>query len=691
MYNPSPDNDDLEFVEILNVTDASINMANWKFTNGIDFTFGATTLPARGNLLVLRFDPNNPGNATKLAAFQAAYPNIPQGTILVGGYAGTIEGGVLNNGGETLRISRPDEPPANEPTFIPYILVDEVEYDDVAPWPTSPDGTGASLTRVNTTVVFGNEPTNWTGSAPTPGGLPLPGPTTDLVATATAANRIHLTWTDGSNNEAGFRIERFDGVGFVQVATTLPNVTSFDHVNLQSSINHTYRVRAFNTAGDGPSSQNASATTPQLATITGSNLDEDYHVTVEGTLLKIYENELPGGQPTYSSELAAMTGTLTINAGDGNDILTVDSGAQPSLGLKRLVYNAGAGSNNLVLQKGDERIDSTAAGGTLNTTVQAGSELTTDQLNQNGLTLADTARATLLAGGATSKLTSLNLAPGATLDITNNALVVDYTGASPVSDVRASILSARGGSGLGKLWNGTGITSSTAAQINATAPDSRSVGYAENALLPLGAYGDFRGQAVDATSVLIAYTRTADANLDGFVNNNDVTVVGANFAPVLPKHSWALGDFEFNGSVDNDDVTLLGVFYNPSAPLPPPATLEASGDAVSGESSGDTGSLSTGVTTASVDVSPEPGPQVAAIVAFDATSSAGGANGQVRQELASVAWQDAGGASKDDAIVDLLALSIAAEGDSNAGARLASRSTSASDDLWAGALWSDAA
>ena len=31
-----------------------------------------------------------------------------------------------------------------------------------------------------------------------------------------------------------------------------------------------------------------------------------------------------------------------------------------------------------------------------------------------------------------------------------------------------------------------------------------------------------------------------------------------------------LGDFDYNGFVDNDDVTLLGVFYNPSSPLPSP-------------------------------------------------------------------------------------------------------------------------
>jgi hypothetical protein len=92
------------------------------------------------------------------------------------------------------------------------------------------------------------------------------------------------------------------------------------------------------------------------------------------------------------------------------------------------------------------------------------------------------------------------------------------------------------------------------------------LGYADNATLPLGAYTSFRGAAVDGTSILIAFTRTGDANLDGVVNDDDVTIVGAAYAPGVPQPSWALGDFDYNGFVDDDDVTLLGAFYNPSAP-----------------------------------------------------------------------------------------------------------------------------
>jgi hypothetical protein len=83
--------------------------------------------------------------------------------------------------------------------------------------------------------------------------------------------------------------------------------------------------------------------------------------------------------------------------------------------------------------------------------------------------------------------------------------------------------------------------------------------------MPLGPYTTFHGAPVDDTSILIAFTRTGDANLDGAVNDDDVTIVGATYAPGVPQPSWALGDFDYNGFVDDDDVTLLGAFYDPSA------------------------------------------------------------------------------------------------------------------------------
>jgi hypothetical protein len=186
--------------------------------------------------------------------------------------------------------------------------------------------------------------------------------------------------------------------------------------------------------------------------------------------------------------------------------------------------------------------------------------------------------AALIPGGGTSQVANVSIAggntPTGTLDISDNAAVLDYTGDSPAATVRAQLLAGRGGPGFGATWTGQGITSSTAAAANATEPEARSVGYAENSMLPLGSYTTFHGETVDDSSILVAMTRTGDANLDGVVNDDDVTIIGATYAPGVPNANWAQGDFDYNGFVDDDDVTLLGAFYDPSAtPIAPPVPV----------------------------------------------------------------------------------------------------------------------
>ena len=78
--------------------------------------------------------------------------------------------------------------------------------------------------------------------------------------------------------------------------------------------------------------------------------------------------------------------------------------------------------------------------------------------------------------------------------------------------------------------------------------------------------------------MLLRLHATGDANLDGVVNNDDVTIVGANDVPGFARPHWASGDFDYSGVVDNDDVTLLGIFYNSDAvAIAAPAAGSSSG------------------------------------------------------------------------------------------------------------------
>lgn len=85
---------------------------------------------------------------------------------------------------------------------------------------------------------------------------------TALTASAVSAAQINLAWADNSANETGFRVERStDGINFTQIATPGAGVTSFSNTGLTASTAYTYRVRAYNPAGDSDPTNDASATT----------------------------------------------------------------------------------------------------------------------------------------------------------------------------------------------------------------------------------------------------------------------------------------------------------------------------------------------------------------------------------------------------------------------------------------------
>ena len=64
--------DDLEFIEVANPTGAPLDLTDWRIRGGIDFNFDpGTTIPAGGALVLLSFNPTNPENAARVAAFRA--------------------------------------------------------------------------------------------------------------------------------------------------------------------------------------------------------------------------------------------------------------------------------------------------------------------------------------------------------------------------------------------------------------------------------------------------------------------------------------------------------------------------------------------------------------------------------------------------------------------------------------------
>jgi hypothetical protein len=65
-----------------------------------------------------------------------------------------------------------------------------------------------------------------------------------------SAAQLTLSWTDASENEDGFGIERRTGTSgtFARVASVSPNISTYTDPNLASSTTYCYRVNAFNSA-----------------------------------------------------------------------------------------------------------------------------------------------------------------------------------------------------------------------------------------------------------------------------------------------------------------------------------------------------------------------------------------------------------------------------------------------------------
>lgn len=206
----------VEFVEIKNISGGTVNLYddtaetdsdpnNTYKVSGIGFKFPLTQSIAAGEtILIVNTDPG---------VYAARFG--PPGVTVYGPFGNDPDASsdALSNTGETLHINWPDVPdeiPVASGIFVAsYISMDRVRYNDVAPWPLPPDGTGSSMDRI-VNADFGSEPTNWQTALPvhqpevqvadllfsTPRGF------YDVdfnltIATATGGTNIYYT-TDGS-------------------------------------------------------------------------------------------------------------------------------------------------------------------------------------------------------------------------------------------------------------------------------------------------------------------------------------------------------------------------------------------------------------------------------------------------------------------------------------------------------------
>ena len=92
----------------------------------------------------------------------------------------------------------------------------------------------------------------------------VPASPIDLSSVATGPNQADLTWTDTSDNEKGFLLERSsDGLNYTQIASLAANSKSYRDTELVADALYYYRARAWNSAGNsGYSNVSTAATDP---------------------------------------------------------------------------------------------------------------------------------------------------------------------------------------------------------------------------------------------------------------------------------------------------------------------------------------------------------------------------------------------------------------------------------------------
>jgi subtilisin family serine protease len=123
--------------------------------------------------------------------------------------------------------------------------------------------------RVLAFNAAGNSKYSNIAEATTPAAPPPPPPLApgNLIASAPSYSQVDLSWSDNSNNETGFQVERCVGPSascttFTQIASLSANITGLSDLNVTGSSTYTYRVRAFNGNGSSGYSNFAQVTTP---------------------------------------------------------------------------------------------------------------------------------------------------------------------------------------------------------------------------------------------------------------------------------------------------------------------------------------------------------------------------------------------------------------------------------------------
>ena len=149
----------------------------------------------------------------------------------------------------------------------------------------------------------------------------LPAPTS-LRAIALSPTKVRLTWNDTASTEDGFKIERkLSESQYAEIQTVDRNSTFSYDINCSPGQRYSYRIRAFNSAGESDYSNGAEVTTPALnqaqMRITGANwVGSAFRLRLAGPLAQPFVLEASNNLIDWTTILTRTLDSMPLNFDD---------------------------------------------------------------------------------------------------------------------------------------------------------------------------------------------------------------------------------------------------------------------------------------------------------------------------------------------------------------------------------------